>query len=272
MAYLYGVGITYGVGTGVWIDALGSIGDPGIAFIAPAALGAAIPIGLYAWDQASEFERGVPSSMATGALLGGLEGMAISGLQWQLTGNGGPSSWGFPTWTTITFLAATAGGVGGYAFGEWFQPDPRTLGFISSGAGWGATTGIFLGSGAVNGDWKNGAAVWGFAGYNAGIVATGLLSTLYVPSWETIKYMWLGEILGIVATTPVYLFYIGNTADPRHGLIANAVGGLAGIGIAAALTANMTDAMGTASFVPPFHLAVGPTSRGGAQLTAYGQF
>jgi hypothetical protein len=272
MAFLYGVGLAYGVGSGVWIDAIGNITDPGIAFIPPVALGAAVPIGLYFWDQAQEFDRGVPSSIGTGLLLGGLEGMAISGLQWQLTGNGGSSSWSFPTWTTVTFLAATAGGIGGYAFGEWFQPDPRSLGFISSGAGWGAITGILFGAGVVGGDWKDGAAVWGFAGYNAGILATGALSTVYVPSWQTLKYMWLGELLGTLATTPVYFFYIGSTADPRHGLIANAVGGLAGIGLAAAFTANMTDSAGSASWTPPFQISVGPTPSGGAQLTAFGQF
>ena len=272
MAFLYGVGIAYGVGSGAWIDAIGKIDDPGIAFIPPVALGAAVPIGLYLWDQGSPFDRGVPSSMGTGAILGGLEGMAISGLQWQLTGNGGSSSWGFPTWSTITFLGATAGGIGGYAFGEWFQPDPRTLGFIASGAGWGAIAGVLFGAGVVGGDWKDGAAVWGFVGYNAGVLATGALSTVYVPSWESTKYMWLGEVLGTLATTPVYLFYIGSSADPRHGLIANAVGGLAGIGLAAALTANMTDSPGTASWLPPFQIAVGPTPTGGAQLTAYGQF
>ncbi len=272
MAFLYGVGIAYGLGSGVWIDAIGKIDDPGIAFIPPVALGAVVPIGLYFWDQSAKFDRGVPSSIGTGAILGGLEGMAISGLQWQLTGNGGPSSWGFPTWTTLTFLTATAGGIGGYAFGEWFQPDPRSLGFIASGAGWGAITGVLFGSGVVGGDWKDGAAVWGFLGYNAGILATGALSTVYVPSWETIKYMWAGEVLGTLATTPVYLFYIGSSADPRHGMIANAVGGLAGIGLAAALTANMTDRPGAASWMPPFQIAVGPTQSRGAQLTAYGQF
>jgi hypothetical protein len=271
MAYLYGVGLAYGVGTGIWIDSVANITDPGIAFIPPLAFGAAVPIGLYFWDQGAEFDRGVPSSMGTGILLGGLEGIAISGLQWQLTGNGGPSSWSLPTWSTITFLTATGGGLGGYAFGEWFQPDPRSLGFIASGAGWGAITGILFGSGVVSGDWKDGAAVWGFAGYNAGILATGVLSTVYVPSWQTIKYMWLGDLLGTLATTPVYLFYIGSSADPRHGLIANAVGGLAGIGLAAALTANMTDSS-TASWLPPFQLAVGPTQYGGVELTAFGQF
>jgi hypothetical protein len=273
MAYLYGVGVAYGVGSGLWIDALAGVSDPGIGFIAPVLLGAAVPVGFYIWDQQQEFDRGVPASMATGMLLGGVEGMAVSGLQWQFTGgeNGDKNQWGYKTWTTLTFVGATGGAVGGYAFGEWFQPDPRGLAFISSGAGWGALAGVLFGSGVVGGDWKDGAAVWGFAGYNAGIAATGAISTIYTPSWETMKYMWLGDLLGTVATTPVYLFYIGG-GEARHGLIANALGGLAGIGIAAALTANMSDPPGTASWTPPFQFSLGPTEHGGAQLTALGQF
>jgi hypothetical protein len=271
MAYLYGVGFAYGVGSGIWIDSLAKESDPGIAFIAPLLLGAAVPVGVYAWDYNQEFDRGVPSSIATGLLLGGIEGAAIDGLQWQLTGNDGPNTWKFKTWTTVTFLGATIGGVGGYFFGEAIQPDPRSLALISSGAGWGAAAGILFGSGVVGGDWKDGAAIWGFAGYNAGIVAAGAVSTLYVPSWQTLKYMWLGDVLGTLATTPVYLFYIGSDSEPRHGLIANAVGGLAGLGLAAALTANMTDSPGSASWTPPFQISVSPT-QGGGQLMAFGQW
>ncbi|MGA2447789.1 MAG: hypothetical protein ABTD50_03845 [Polyangiaceae bacterium] len=274
MLYLYGTGIAYGVGSGVWIDALAKANDPAFALLPPLLLGAALPIGIYLWDQYDEFDRGVPSSVATGMLLGGVEGVAISGLQWQLTGNGGPNSWTFPTWATLTFVGATGGAIGGYAFGEWFRPDPRSLTFVASGAGWGTLAGVLFGAGVVGGDWNNGAsgaAVGGFVGYNAGILATGVLSSAYVPSSQTLKYMWLGELIGTAVTTPVYAFYIGG-GDPRHGLVANAVGGLAGLGIAAALTANMTDGPSTASWTPPFQIGFGPSEHGGAQLTAFGQF
>ncbi len=275
MVYLYGIGAAYGVGTGIWLDALGHVSDPGLALIAPLALGAAAPIAFYAWDYNAEFERGVASSMATGLLLGGVEGIAISGLQWQLTGgpDGGPNQWGFSTQTSVTFLTATAGGIGGYAFGEWLQPDPRNLALIASGAGWGAIGGALLGAGVVQADdhTADGMATWGFAGYNAGILATGLLSTVYTPSWQTLKYMWIGDVLGTLATTPVYLFYIGSSANPRHGLIVNALGGLVGMGVAAVFTANMSDS-GLASWKPPFQITVGPTERGGAQLSAFGMF
>src|ERR1700722_11684219 len=255
MAYLYGVGAAYGFGTGMWLDSLGHVSDPGLWVITPIALGVAAPIGAYYWDRYDEFNRGVPSSIATGLLLGGIEGVAIGGLQWQLTGNGGPNTWAFSTQTSVTFFTATVGGVGGYLFGEWLRPDPRSLGLIASGAGFGTAFGVLLGTGI---DGANGAAAWGFAGYNAGILATGILATQWVPSWQTLKYMWLGDVLGTLATTPVYLFYIGSSADPRHGLIANALGGAAGLAVAAALTANMKDPGGPTAqaWTPPFQMSL----------------
>lgn len=271
MAYLYGVSAAYGFGTGIWLDSLVHVTDPGIWVIAPIALGAAAPIGAYAWDYYDEFPAGVPSSIATGLLLGGVEGIAIDGLQWQLTGNGGPNTWGFSTQTSVTFVTATAGGVGGYLFGEYMRPDPRTLAFIASGAGFGTAFGVLFGSGVASGDWKNGAAGWGFAGYNVGILATALLSTQYTPSWRTLKWMWIGDLLGTLATTPVYLFYIGSSADPRHGLIANALGGAAGLALATVLTMNWKDPVTADGWTPPFQMALSPT-QGGAALTAMGQW
>jgi hypothetical protein len=277
MAYLYGTSIAYGAGTGIWLDALAGVSDPGIAIIAPALIGIAAPIGVYVWDANDELGRGVPSSIATGLLLGGVEGMAVSGLQWQLTGGTGPGpnsgQWTFPTWSTLTFLGATGGGIGGFAFGEFAHPDPRGLAFISSGAGWGTLFGGMLGAGMAS-DVKysgNGAAIGGFISYNAGIAATGLIGIGYTPSWETLKYMWLGDVLGTVATAPVYLFYVGG-GQAQHGLIANAIGGLAGLGIAALLTANLQDPPSTGAWTPPFTVAVSPNPNGGAQLTAAGMW
>ncbi len=273
MLYLYGTGIAYGVGSGIWTTRSERLAIRPLPFCPRSLWAPQCRFGIFVWDQNDTFDRGVPSSIATGMLLGGVEGMAVSGLQWQLTGNGGPNSWGFSTWTTLTFVGATAGALGGYGFGEWLQPDPRTLSFIASAAGWGTLAGVLFGAGVVGGDWSNGAsgsAVGGFAGYNTGILAAGVLSTVYVPSSQTLKYMWLGELLGTAATLPVYAFYVGG-GDPRHGLVANAVGGLAGLGIATALTANMTDGPATASWSPPFQVAFSPSNHGG-QLTAFGQF
>jgi hypothetical protein len=276
MAFLYGTSIAYGTGTGVWIDALAKVNDPGIAIIAPIGLAIAMPVGVYVWDASDEFGKGVPSSIATGMLLGGVEGMAVSGLQWQLAGAGdrfpNRGQWDFPVWTSLTFVGATGGAVGGFAFGEWLHPDPHGLALISSGAGWGSLFGAMFGAGLAS-DSKymgNGAALGGFISYNAGIAATGALSVAgYTPAWESLKWMWIGDLLGTLATTPVYLFYIGG-GQAYHGLIANSLGGLAGLGLAAALTANLTDPPGTSKWEPPFNFALAPTQYGGLQLSTSG--
>ena len=168
---------------------------------------------------------------------------------------------------------STGGGVGGWAFGEWLRPDPRKLSFIASGAGWGSVSGALFGAGVVGGDAKDGMAVWGFVGFNAGILATGALATVYTPSYQAQKWMWIGYGLGTLAGAVVYPFYIGSDAPFRHALIANSLGGLAGVGLAAALAGQMTDDGDSkkASFDPPFNFSFSPTVGGGA-LTAYGAF
>jgi hypothetical protein len=272
MLFLYGASIGYGVGTGIWIDALGKVSDPGVAFIAPLLLGGAAPVGVYFADNYAKFHRGVPSSIATGLALGALEGMAISGTQWQYTDHNGPNTWSFATQTTVTWLMATGGAVGGYAFGEWLRPDPRSLGFIASTAGWGAISGSLFGAGVSGRDWKDGASVAGLVGYNAGILVGGALSINYVPSWRTQKYMWGGYALGTAGASVVYIAYLFSDADPKHGLIANSLGGLAGVGIAAALTANMKDdADGkSGAWSPPFQLGFAPLPNGGIAMNASG--
>lgn len=286
MAVLYGTSIAYGVGAGIWIDSLAGGFDPGLDFIAPVLIGGAVPVGLYLTDHYYPFHRGVPESISTGLLLGAVEGIAIAGTQWQHAGGNAPgnTSWSFAGQATATWAISTAGGIGGYAFGEWLRPDSRSLTFIASGGGWGALAGTELGAALGSGDWKDGASIAGLIGYNAGLIATGAISTRYMPSWRSQGWMWVGFLAGTAASSLVYLFYIGSSADPRHGLIANSLGGLAGVGLAAALTANMKDDDGTNNAVkhglwtPPVDIGVRPvtspiygsTETKGVALTASG--
>jgi hypothetical protein len=280
MMALYTTSILWGVGSGIWIDGLANISDPAIGSITPLVLGAAAPIAMYVWDNYDNFDRGVPSSIATGLTLGAIEGIAISGTQWQNTGNGGPNTWNFQTQSSMTWALSTAGGVGGFLYGEWFKPDPRSLSFIVSGAGWGAMSGLLIGAGAESPSWAggsgtnapqsfgDGASVGGLIGYNGGILATGVLTVAgYTPSWRAQQAMWLGYFLGTAAGSLVYLGYIGQP-DVHHGMIANGIGGLAGIGIAAVLTANTKDT--AKAWIPPIQVGVAPTGNGGAALSAYG--
>ena len=264
MLALYITSGLYGVGTGIWLDALFKIDDPGPSIILPLTFGAAAPIGVWLWDsQGGPLHRGVPAATATGLVLGGVEGIAIAGTQWQYTRDDG-KDWSFATQTTITWIMATGGGIGGWAFGEWLRPDPRSMTFIGSGAAWGALSGSMFGI-AVQGrhdDWKDGSSVAGLIGYNVGMVGGGALSILHTPSFNSQKYMWLGYGLGALAgciVFPLYLF----VDDPvvKRGLIGPSLGGLAGTAIAGALTWNMQDDDGTrptAEWEPPFQFAVTP--------------
>jgi len=266
MTALYVTSGLYGLGTGIWLDALFGITDPGLAIIMPIAFGAGVPIGMYFWDdRGGPLHRGVPASISAGLVLGGVEGIAIAGTQWQYTRDEN-EDWSFRTQTTVTWVMATVGGVGGWAFGEWLRPDPRSLTFIGSAAAWGAVSGSLLGI-AVQPrdapDWKDGASVVGLIGYNVGILGGGALSIVHTPSYNSQKWMWAGYGLGTLAGCLVFPFYLF-VDDPvvKRGFIGPALGGLAGAGIAGALTWNMVDADGTrpqpTAYKPPFDLAVMP--------------
>jgi hypothetical protein len=260
MGALYVTSVLYGVGSGIWIDSLAKITNPGPAIILPLTLGAAMPVGVYLWDsQGGPLHRGVPASIATGLTLGAVEGAAIAATQWQYQ-RGDDKDWTFKTQTTITWLMATAGGVGGWAFGEWFRPDPRSMGFIVSGAGWGAISGSFIGTAVSGKDWKDGASVGGLVGYNAAILGVGALSLVHTPSWASQKAMWGGYAGGAAIGCVVFGAYLFVDSDPKGGFFGPALGGLAGAAIAGALTWDWKDA-GQAKWMPPFNVAILPPPR-----------
>ena len=171
-----------------------------------------MPVSLYLTDHYYPFHRGVPESISTGLLLGAVEGIAISGTQWQRAGGNAPgnTSWSFAGQATATWAIFHGGAESvGTRFGERLRPDSRSLTFIASGGGWGALAGTELGAALGSGDWKDGASIAGLVGYNAGLIATGAISTRYMPSWRSQGWMWVGFLAGTAESSLVYLFYIG---------------------------------------------------------------
>jgi hypothetical protein len=285
MTALYVTSALWGIGSGIWLDSLFKITDPGAAIIMPLVLGAAAPVGAYFWDsQAGPLHRGVPASVAAGLSLGAVEGIAIAGVQWQFNREK-DKDWSFATQTTVTWIFATGGGVGGWAFGEWLRPDPRSMGFIAGGAGWGTLSGIGIGFAATKSDFSDGAAVGGLIGYNVGLVAAGAISIAHTPSWESQKYMWLGYGGGALLGCLVFPLYLFSDSDAKHGFIGPALGGLAGVGLAGALTWDLKDPddKRAQAFKPPFDISLAPTPRidpaislgespQGTMLTGFGTF
>jgi hypothetical protein len=242
---LYVMSAAYGVGTGIWIDAETKIKDAGLKFIAPGLLGIAGPVGVYFLDQ-PRMTRGVPAAISSGLALGAGEGVAIWSLQY--TRSSRANEWGFRELARATFLGSTAGGLAGAAVGFLQEPSPKTSLLIDSGAIWGGVVGSMIGYGATAprltyNQANGGAALGGIIGYNAGLVAAAGISTVWVPTYTNLAWMWLGAGAGFVATLPVYLFYIGsdNDSSTKRGLIVQGLGVTAGTIAGAVFTLDDRD-------------------------------
>src|SRR5262249_45056896 len=134
IATLYTTATAWGVGTGIWIDALAGTKDPGLSVIAPIIFGVAAPTAVFFADR-PPMREGLPSAIAVGLLVGAGEGLGIAGYQivtappgvfngFDVDAAGHPvvqgkvrtrpsEAWGFKGLTTSVWLGSTIGGVGG---------------------------------------------------------------------------------------------------------------------------------------------------------------
>ncbi len=278
---LYAAGAGYGIGTGIWIDALAGVKNPGTAIIAPIVGGTAGFFGVYAWDRNTTLYRGVPSSTALGVALGTSYGASL-GLM-QLANSDRENHWSFATNATVSWVFATGGAVGGYAFGEFFRPDPRAAAFIGTGSGMLLTSGLLVGLGAGGKAFRSSetretaqaGSVSSFIALNLGIVGIGALTTQWTPSFQTQKYIAYGYGAGTVGGTVLGLALGAAGKDSQKGLIVGGLGGLAGGAIAGALTSELLDdADGNVTrsgALKNVHFSLSPV-QGGATASAYGVF
>lgn len=234
VGYLYATAAAYGVGTGIWLDAVTGIEDPGLRFIFPGILGVAAPVGVFVLDQyvyRPAMPEGLPSAIATGLVVGAGEGLGVASTAWVRADE--DNEWSFTGFASAEVLGSTAGGLGGYALYYWLRPKPKTNVFLSSTVFWGSAIGSFFGGGASNGDWgqsNDTVALGGLIGFNVALAGgVGLTLAGWRPSWDQIGWMWGGLGLGAVISLPVYLFYAGSDFDPRRGLIFQGVAGTLGL-------------------------------------------
>ncbi|APR99431.1 hypothetical protein [Pajaroellobacter abortibovis] len=277
--FLYSTSALYGVTSGIWIDTIAPIRDPGLAMLTPIGLGILFPTAFYLWDSLDPFARGVPSSIGTGLLLGAGTAIGILMTQSQHAGSR-YQPWSISTQFTVTMASTTVGGIAGYAFGQATHPSPASLTFIGSGGGWGGITGALLGAGltSIQGDWKEGATLGGLIGYTTGFLTTGALSSVYKPSPSAQNWMWIGYGSGALATSFIYIVYLCQGTHAGYGLVTNAAGGMGGLVLASLLTSHLQE---TSSAPPPVQiskkklpLGVGflPAGNGGGLFTLSGIF
>lgn len=241
---LYGVSVVYGAGMGVWISTEVGLKDPGLFLIPPALLGVAAPIGVYFFDR-PKLKRGAPAAVAAGALIGAGEGLGVWG--YQVVSAKEADEWGFRGLARAQALGSTLGAAGGFALGYFQSPSPKSSLLLSSSVVWGTAVGAMFGYGATHspqpyGVSNDGAALGGLVGFNVGLAAAAGLSTVYIPTYQSLAAMWLGGGIGFVASLPVYLLYAGDGGPPaKRGLIFSGVATTLGIGAGALLTLGSTD-------------------------------
>ncbi|WP_437325100.1 hypothetical protein [Sorangium sp. So ce381] len=280
VGYLYATSVAYGVGTGIWIDAVAGIDDPGVQFIAPALLGVAAPVGVYFLDS-PPMPRGMPSAIATGMVIGAGEGLGIASYQYVSARKG--KEWGFLGLATAEVIGSTVGGAAGWGFYYLLRPKPQTNMLVASGAVWGSLIGSAFGAAASNGDWSesnDSISLGGLIGFNVATAGAVGLSVAWTPSWNQLAWMWGGLGIGTVVSLPIYLAYIGSDHDPRRGLIAQGAAGTLGL-VAGALFLGRPDSSSSVALDdqedrgrPPFARVLGGSLtpyRGGLGAVVVGE-
>lgn len=240
---LYGFSAGYGVGTGIWLDAELGIEDPGMRFLPPVILGLAAPVGVFFLDR-PRMPRGMPAAIAIGMAIGAGEGVGIASYQFVTAPQG--DGWGFRGFSRAVFIGSTAGTVLGTAAAFTMEPSPKTSLLLGSGVGWGMIIGSAFGYGSSRahsdfGDANDSAALGGLIGYNAGLVGAAVLSTVWVPSYTSLAWMWMGFGGGAAISLPVYLFYAGGDHDARRGLIFQGTAATLGLVAGAIFTMDSHD-------------------------------
>jgi hypothetical protein len=241
---LYATSVAYGVGVGVWLSYEMGIEDPGLFLIPPAILGVAAPAGVWFLDD-PEMDRGMPSSIAAGMVIGAGEGFGI--WSYQFVSSDEDEAWGFRGLSRAVTIGATAGAVGGYAVGYYLEPSPKSTLLMTSSVGWGAAIGSMFGYGGSEADVGYGvandtASLGGLIGYNLGLAGGAIAGALYIPSWEQIGWMWAGAGIGAAVSLPVFLFYAGEDAPPaKRGFIFMGVATTLGIAAGAIFGSGYQD-------------------------------
>ena len=240
---LYGFSAGYGVGTGIWLDAEFGIEDPGMRFLPPVILGLAAPVGVFFLDR-PRMPRGMPAAIAMGMAIGAGEGVGIASYQYVTAKEG--DGWGFRGFSRAVFIGSTAGTALGVAAAFTMERSPKTSILLGSGVGWGMLVGSAFGYGASQahspfGDANDSASLGGLIGYNVGLAGAAALSTVWVPSYTSLAWMWMGFGAGALISAPVYLFYSGGDHDPRRGLIFQGTAATLGLAAGAIFTMDSRD-------------------------------
>jgi hypothetical protein len=238
IAQLYGSGIVYGIGTGLWIQAH-TQSSSAAGLVLPMILVAAAADGTVALlDIGHPLHYGVAQSTVTGMNLGFEEGLVLS--LWN-TAQPNTSHWQGTTVADVIWLLSTAGAVGGGVLGTTLGSTPGRASYVGSAGLWSSVLAGFAAAAFTGSDRDRGANAMLAAdiGLNAGVVG-GLLSAGAVsPSIARVRFLDIGGIGGGLVAGGLYLAAADKNLNTQAFSGVTALGIGAGLGIAWAATSGI---------------------------------
>lgn len=187
VAALYTTGFLYGVGTGVWIDALIDVNDARVGVWIPLLLAGAGIGAAYLLDNPTHIQPGRATAINTGLLLGITAGAGV----W-VTHDVATENWRAATGSSVMWTSATLGMGLGYGIAALTDSSAASANFALSLGVWGAALGLI--NGGIAGADNLGAFLLGgeVVGTAAALATAGILK----PGPYQSRWLDLGVIAG----------------------------------------------------------------------------
>ncbi len=232
LSLLYTTAFIYGFGTSSWLALQIRPKNVAAAVVPYLLITTATVGGVAVADNYRPFRLGVPQAMTAGMFLGLGEGVWLVGSQHAAaTRRDDGSHWKSAAVSTLLWTGASVGLLAGSAAAAWFEPLPGQVSLTASGAMWGGIGASLLGSAFTRSNDRRPqiAFVTGAVGYNTGLIAAALASPTANPSVARVRFVDLGGLAGGLLGAGGYLLAAGDSANPRLGFGAAAVGALGGL-------------------------------------------
>ena len=189
---LYASAITFGLGTGAWLDVMFDVDDVRAAVALPLVMGGLGAGALFLAERVSgPIRRGRGAAMSNGFALGVSGGVLLgvyggAELRWRARG------------VASTMWAGAALGAGlGYGLGALAESSPASASFVGSGGLWGAVLGLTA-AGLIDAD-ADDVPIAGMVGEVIGAGAAAALTGVLHPAESQVRWMDLGVFSGGLA-------------------------------------------------------------------------
>ncbi|MBI5515686.1 MAG: hypothetical protein HY909_18030 [Deltaproteobacteria bacterium] len=254
---LYGTGLAFGGGTGLWVDALAEIDNARAGVWIPL-LGAGLGVlGAYALDRGEPLRAGRATAMNTGMLLGAAAGLSVA-LQHhdsidietdRCFGTGSlacdarfSDRWRARGIATSMWLGAGLGLGLGYGVSALTDSSPGSASYVLSAGAWGGLLGLFAG---ILGRFDNSLGAFWLAGSGVGTAAALATAHVLRPTQAQTRWLDLGVLGGGLLGLGAAVLVDQNLSD-RVVPLALIELGMVGGGLTAFLLSRSLDARGRA--------------------------